>query len=200
MKEKILFCDIGNVLLFFDLFKSINRFLQIGSKSARQVLPRLFDAAYLADLETGKISAQQFYRQACAMFGMRLPFERFCAIWNDIFEENVPLTRWITRTSRSYRVFLVSNTNDLHFDHIATRYSFVQGLAGAIVSSRVGLRKPDPRIFVHALQRAGVSAKQVFYLDDVWEHVYSARRCGISAHRYTDPFTAIAQWNRFLKV
>ena len=197
--EKVLFCDIGNVLLFFDLFRSINRFLILGTRPARHVLPIVFDTSFVEDLELGRIGPRAFYEKACGLFGMRITYTEFCRIWNDIFTENHPMTRWIKNTSARHRVYLVSNTNFFHYSAVRLRYDFFRYVTGSVISCEIRLRKPDPRIFVYAMAMAGVKARQVFYLDDIWQHVHAARRCGIRAERYVNPWMAQESWCRFLK-
>ena len=196
--ERVIFCDIGNVLLFFDLFKSINRFLARGTKSSREVLPIIFEFSFLADLELGKVTPKEFHKKASKVFGMKIPFQEFCEIWTDIFQENRPMTRWIKEMSARHRIYILSNTNQLHYDFVKTRYDMFHSVHGAVISHEVGLRKPDPRFFCLALKMADIPARNVFYLDDVWEHVHGARRVGIHAQRFIDFAIAMEDWKRFL--
>ncbi|MFE6285989.1 HAD family hydrolase [Streptomyces sp. NPDC057877] len=55
-------------------------------------------------------------------------------------------------------------------------------LADDIVSSaRVGLAKPDPRIFELAAERAGVRLDRCLFVDDTLENVVAARELGMRA-------------------
>jgi epoxide hydrolase-like predicted phosphatase len=54
-------------------------------------------------------------------------------------------------------------------------------------SSEVGMRKPDPAIFHHALETAGVSAAQAIFLDDFAGNVEAAAELGMATvHVGTD--------------
>ncbi|GGP53770.1 hypothetical protein GCM10010185_27530 [Saccharothrix coeruleofusca] len=55
-----------------------------------------------------------------------------------------------------------------------------------VISGRVGLRKPDPRIFEHTLQRLGLPAHRCAFFDDAPANVEGARAVGLHAHRHTD--------------
>lgn len=48
-------------------------------------------------------------------------------------------------------------------------------------TSRIGFAKPDPRVFAHAAQRAGVPVERCLFVDDTWEHVEAARAAGMHA-------------------
>jgi putative hydrolase of the HAD superfamily len=48
-----------------------------------------------------------------------------------------------------------------------------------VVSDAVGLRKPDPAIFHHALQRTGLSPANIIHVGDSPEDVHGAQAAGI---------------------
>lgn len=48
-------------------------------------------------------------------------------------------------------------------------------------TSRIGVAKPDARVFEHAAQRAGVPLKRCLFIDDTLGHVESARGLGLQA-------------------
>ncbi|XVV07762.1 HAD family hydrolase [Actinosynnema sp. CA-248983] len=55
-----------------------------------------------------------------------------------------------------------------------------------VISGRIGLRKPDPRIFTHTLDLIGLPAHRCVFLDDAPVNVEGARAVGLHAHRHTD--------------
>ncbi|MEU4803796.1 HAD family phosphatase [Actinosynnema sp. NPDC023587] len=55
-----------------------------------------------------------------------------------------------------------------------------------VVSGRVGLRKPDPRIFAHTLDVLDLPAHRCAFVDDAPVNVEAARAAGLHAHRHTD--------------
>ncbi len=197
--KKIIFCDLGNVLVFFDMFKCVHRYMALGTRPAREVLPELFKNGFFTDLDIGHCSNREFYEKACRVFKMRLGFDRFRDIWNDIFDENVLLTRWIIELSKKHRVFLISNTNALHYEFLRRRYDFFRYVSGTVASHEAGLRKPDPRIFYRALNMAGVTARNAFFLDDMQANVNAALRCGLHARRYVDVPTAMRDFQQFVR-
>ncbi|CCH31541.1 HAD family phosphatase [Actinosynnema sp. NPDC047251] len=55
-----------------------------------------------------------------------------------------------------------------------------------VISGRVGLRKPDPKIFAHTLEVIGLPAHRCAFVDDAPANVDAARAVGLHAHRHTD--------------
>lgn len=67
-----------------------------------------------------------------------------------------------------------------HFHHI-------------IESSKVGLRKPDPRIYELACATVGAAAAEVVFLDDLGVNLKPAAALGMTTIKVIDPDDALAQ-------
>ncbi len=61
---------------------------------------------------------------------------------------------------------------------------------GVVISGEVGMRKPEPRIFHHALGLIGLPAERCVFIDDMEPNVLAARELGISGiHHLAVPDT-----------
>ena len=60
-----------------------------------------------------------------------------------------------------------------------------------VESSKVGLRKPDPRIYQHACDLLGVPPDRCIYLDDLGINLKPARALGMRTIKVVDPDIAI---------
>ena len=66
-------------------------------------------------------------------------------------------------------------------------------------SSEVGMRKPDPRIYLLALERlGGIEPARAVFLDDAPGNVDGARRAGLHAIEVVDPEQAIVELRALL--
>jgi putative hydrolase of the HAD superfamily len=77
------------------------------------------------------------------------------------------------------RLFLLSNTNAMHFDHIRRRFEVLEAFEEALLSFELGVGKPEPEIWREALRRAGLPPARCAYVDDILEYVETARRLGL---------------------
>lgn len=59
-------------------------------------------------------------------------------------------------------------------------------------SCKLGMRKPDPRVYRHACERLAVRPREVIYLDDIGSNLKPARELGIRTILVTDPDQALA--------
>jgi putative hydrolase of the HAD superfamily len=67
-----------------------------------------------------------------------------------------------------------------------------------VESSRVGLRKPDPRIYELACQTLGVAPAEAVFLDDIGRNLKAARELGMRTIKVDAPEPALAELTRHL--
>ena len=69
-----------------------------------------------------------------------------------------------------------------------------------IESSKVGLRKPDPAIYLLACERLGVAPEETVFLDDFGVNLKAARELGMTTIKVEDPATALEELERAVGV
>lgn len=80
-------------------------------------------------------------------------------------------------------VVLVTNSTDALDDQLA--HLGLADLATAVInSSKIGIAKPDPRIYQLAAERVGVAPEHCVYVDDKIENVNAARSLGMIGIHY----------------
>ena len=72
-----------------------------------------------------------------------------------------------------------------HFEHVIRTNTFLAEYQTHTsgLSFQLSEMKPSPAFFKKCLQKAGLRAEQIFFLDDSAENVMAARRLGIDAHQ-----------------
>ncbi len=66
-------------------------------------------------------------------------------------------------------------------------YGFLDRFQDVVVSGQVRMRKPDPDIYVHALERFGLDAREAVFVDDLIENVDAAREIGMTGILFEGP-------------
>jgi epoxide hydrolase-like predicted phosphatase len=70
----------------------------------------------------------------------------------------------------------------------------VRALFDAFVeSSVVGMRKPDPRIYLHVCERLRVEPVQAVFLDDIGRNLKAARELGMATVKVEEPGAALRE-------
>jgi HAD superfamily hydrolase (TIGR01509 family) len=187
--EVILF-DLGNVILPFDHHQMGEKLLQFSLKKETEDPKKIF--AYLFDLhtgavnlyETGKMSSLEFFQSLKDFFHLQISFDEFTTIWNDIFTENEDVSDIIRSLKGKKRLGLVSNTNALHFDYIASTFPVVHSFDRWILSHEVGFKKPSPEIYRKAIEWASVEPQKILFIDDMQRNVEAAVSLGIQGIQF----------------
>jgi putative hydrolase of the HAD superfamily len=69
-----------------------------------------------------------------------------------------------------------------------------------VISGEVGLRKPDPAIFHHALDLLGLPPHECAFIDDIEHNVRAAEELGIAGVHHTDAETTVSRLEGLLGV
>src|SRR3990170_3516731 len=101
----------------------------------------------------------------------------------------------IERLKKDFRLCLLSNTNELHFEFIRKNFPVVYKFDMWVLSYEAGVMKPDPEIFRIALRKAGIEAEEAIFIDDIRGHVFGAQGLGINSVE----FKSVAQITRFIE-
>ena len=68
-----------------------------------------------------------------------------------------------------------------------------------INSAFVGMRKPEQRIYMHALEKLGVRAEHAVFLDDNRVNLEAARACGLNVVEVKQPVAALEKLEAVIK-
>jgi HAD superfamily hydrolase (TIGR01509 family) len=181
---KAAFFDIGNVLLQFEVRTVVRKIAAIVGSHPLRVTKLMWSRNLIDGVERGEITPSELY----AIFQEELKYEcdfpEFVQIWCAHFSVDRKAVGLLKRVSRKVPTYLLSNTNRLHFQYIQANYAFPKYVRGAVLSHRLGLRKPEEAIYKAALKRARVSATEAFFVDDSSENVAAAKKLGIHAVRF----------------
>ena len=105
---------------------------------------------------------------------MMLPMHRSIALLHELAERSIPL-------------FALSNWAAETFERTHHLFPFLSSFEGLVISGRIGLAKPDPRIFRHLLDSHGLSAGDTLFVDDRTSNVEAARALGIEGLLFEGP-------------
>jgi putative hydrolase of the HAD superfamily len=83
----------------------------------------------------------------------------------------------------------------------AARWQEVMDLFDVVIeSSRLGVRKPEPRFFELTCAQLGIEPRQAVYLDDLGPNLKPARAMGMRTIKVEDPQVAIAELEQALEI
>jgi glucose-1-phosphatase len=183
---KAVIFDFGNVICTFDMLLFVDRIRPLTTMPAsrmREILHRSFDLG--REYETGLITSDQFFQQISQRYALSIPRQDFIRAFTDVFTP-IPSTLQLIRMLKpSYRLGLLSNTNEWHYEHVIKRYDVYPLFDAVTVSFEVGAMKPAEKIYRDALTKLDVRPDNCIYIDDLQENLDGAAQLGIHGILYT---------------
>lgn len=191
MRTPALVFDCGNVVAYFDYRKAAERVGRPLGLSGEVLLDRVRAAGLtplLQRFERGRMTAEAFGEEFCALAGLKLTHQEFVAAWSDIFWLNDSVAALIADLKgQGYTLVLGSNTNDLHAAQF--RRQFADSLAHfdrMVLSHELGHVKPSAAFYIACAEAAGASPGECVFIDDLPENVEGARLAGLIGLHYRD--------------
>ena len=146
-------------------------------------------------LEDGSLPAEEFERMLAAELvtvdGAPVAAEGLIRRMFHAFHPVEPMYEALRAVrAAGVRTALLSNSwgNDY------PREVFAELFDAVVISAEVGMRKPDERIYRHALERVGgPPPEQCVFIDDVRHNVEAARALGMHAVHHTSPDTTLEE-------
>jgi len=180
--------DFGQVLLNINPELSAKAFIRLGIREGVDFWGSRSSSEALINLEKGVISPDEFRNSALEKLVQGVTPQQVDDAWNalllDLPAKRVELLKSL---GNKYRLFLLSNTNQIHYECYVSRFVKEYGFGlGELFeklwfSHQIGLVKPDPEIFRYVLKDAGLKADETLFIDDTMMHVVAAQSVGINA-------------------
>ena len=184
---RVLFFDIGNVLVRFDLAGLLKDFAWAAGSSPWRVARLVWSRRLIDDVERGKLTGAGLHAAVREQTGYAGDLDDFRRLWCGRFRLDERGAALFRRLARKRPVYLLSNTNALHWEHIRKRYAFAREGAGAVLSFEVGARKPERAIYAAACAAAGAAPEDCLFIDDLAANVAGAKAAGLRALLFKTP-------------
>jgi putative hydrolase of the HAD superfamily len=181
--------DLGGVLYNSDQRLSIDALKTLVLIYLDQFLLEAGREQVFERFDRGELSPGDFRQALRKLSGLNVPDEQIDAAWNamllDFPEYRIDLLEGLRR---HYRLFLLSNTNAIHYPHYQRYMQQTFGLDGldhlfekTYLSHQIGMRKPDAEVYEHIIKENELLPEETLFVDDTLQHVEGARGVGLKA-------------------
>ena len=181
MIKNIIF-DFGDIFINLDKPAVFKLLAQFGYTKATPEMDKI-----LKDYEMGLISSSDFISKLNSIFPNAKPKELINA-WNSILldfpEYRLDFLEKLA-TENKFRLFLLSNTNEIHIDYVINdmgieRFErFKACFEKFYLSHEINHRKPNSNIYEYVLTENELIAEETFFIDDMKENTDTASALGI---------------------
>ena len=181
---------IKNIIFDFgDVFINLDKQATLKAFEKHKIKGKEFPSELLHTswkYEKGELSTEKFIHRFVDYFGFSN--EDFKDIWNSILLD-FPIHRLAflkhLNESKKYRLFLLSNTNDLHISWIQEDWGselyeeFKSQFEQFYLSHEIGMRKPNADIYEFVLNENNLVAEETLFIDDTEGNTLAAEQLGI---------------------
>ena len=183
--------DLGGVLVDLDFKAAINGLQKAGFANVKEQLQAFDREGIFQKFELGEMSADEFRSAIRENSTVSLTDEEVDALWNAMLLE-VPREKLelILHLRGKYMVYLLSNTNSIHWDYVCKNAFNYRGFRvndyfeETFLSYEMHLAKPDKAIFEKVLEEANLLPEETLFIDDSEANCKAASELGIHTHHY----------------
>lgn len=185
--EKVIF-DLGKVLVRFDV-KNLFRKILPNEKEVDFFLNNVCTWEWHINQDTqydtsnaGKDLINRFpkYKKAILAF-----YERFLEMIDGTYDKNVALA--LSLKKKGIPIYILSNFPGDQFDKFMSKNDFLKEFNGMVVSGKVGVKKPDPKIYKMAIDQFDCEPNKTLFIDDRIENIDAAKKFGIQTIHLINP-------------
>ena len=181
--------DMGGVLVGLDAARCAAAFREIGCGEIVAYVEEHRTEDLFLDTELGRIGTHAFCDEVRRICSADTPDERIVWAWNELLVATPmeKLKRLKLLKEQGHRLFLLSNTNVMHWQRCRDEFFKADGLSAddyferVFLSFEMHLAKPSPDIFLEALREAGIDASSTLFIDDSEANCRAAESVGINA-------------------
>lgn len=187
---KNLIFDFGGVLVNLDKDICVAEFKKINAEDIAHYVDFCIQEDLFHELEIGAITVPEFCQEVRRKApGCTGTDQQIVDAWASLLTD-VPVYRLeaLQELKKKYRLFLLSNTNEIHWDMAENRFfRQIEGLGvedyfeNIYLSNRLGMIKPSREIFELVLKENGLEADETLFIDDSPKNCAAAESVGIHA-------------------
>jgi putative hydrolase of the HAD superfamily len=183
-KIKNIIFDLGGVIINIDNSLLIQAFSEIGLPNFEAFFYKEEHRNLFDDFEKGMISSQIFRNELKLHCRQGTSDDEIDAAWNsmllDIPKERLEL---LVQIKKTYRIFLLSNTNEIHMrfinNYLVERFGmadFKEIFEKVYYSFEVNMQKPDAKIFELVIDQNNLEKEETLFIDDTLQHIEGANK------------------------
>lgn len=191
--------DLGGVFMDIDFSRTEQAFVNLGVANFNELFTQHHASPLFEDLETGKVSPEEFYEFFRTEAKINLTDEQIKNAWNALLI-NFPAERleWLEQIKQRYNIYLFSNTNQIHYDAFMDIFrnetgmeDFNQYFIKAYYSQTLGLSKPYKEAYLKIIEEQNLIAVETLFIDDTPKNITGAKEAGLQVILLSPPLTVL---------
>ncbi len=196
---KAVLFDIGRVLIHYE--HAVTLRAMAGFCGADEETLGALMLELEPDFQRGRMDRNAYHTHFVQRVAAPDDFDAFCAAFSAGHTRNDEALAYALELEQRPDVLVgvISNTNEIHVDWLDENLPELDQFDLVMMSSEVGMTKPDPALFRLALDLLEVPPDRALFIDDMEEYVAGARAIGMAAivHRdWAETRPLLEEWLR----
>jgi len=183
--------DFGDVICDIDFNRTVAAFSRLSKSTLSISVENYIHHPVFGGLEKGDISLAEFRNEVRHLLQTDASDDAIDEAWAQvIINSDQERMNMLKHLKQHYRLFLLSNTNDIHIDTAFQRINssfdvdFRSMFDEVYFSHQLGMAKPDANIYNYVLDDAHIIASETLFIDDNKANVEAAERLGFKTYHY----------------
>jgi len=178
--------DFGGVIINISHERLELAFKSLGIHDFENLFNQASQSELFQQFEVGQITPREFRNGVRKLTGLNIQDDILDDTWNQIIgdypKQRIDLLKAL---KRRYKLFLLSNTNKIHYDYYINKfrvefgYDFQSLFHNAYWSFKMGKRKPDPDAYYEILNNEKLVSSETLFIDDSKQNIYAAESLGL---------------------
>ena len=179
--------DLGKVLLNLDFNASVVAFQKLGLKTDVLDNKQAYSDPVFYELEVGKVTPKEFCNRLRKVLNNQdandLQIED--AWYSMILDVPANRVKVVQELSKSYNVYLFSNTNQIHIERLHRAFKAEHGIdfpslfVKDYYSHEIHERKPDLSSYQKVIELSGINPEESIFIDDLEKNIIGAQQSGL---------------------
>lgn len=179
--------DLGKVLLNLDFNASVVAFQKLGLKTDVLDNKQAYSDPVFYELEVGKVTPKEFCNRVRKVLNNQdatdLQIED--AWYSMILDVPANRVKVVQELSKSYNVYLFSNTNQIHIERLHRAFKaehaidFPSLFVKDYYSHEIHERKPDLSSYQKVIELSGINPEESIFIDDLEKNIIGAQQSGL---------------------
>jgi putative hydrolase of the HAD superfamily len=197
--------DLGGVIVNLNPQLTVDGFRKLGWSNFYNEETKSFNQQLFKLFEKGNSSSAEFRDLVRESSQLALTDNQIDEAWNAMILD-FPTVRieYIHELKKEYRLFLLSNTNEIHESKFESDFMVKFGYAlgelfeHSFYSHTMGLRKPNADIFQEVLRLTELDVSETLFIDDILQNTEGAQSVGLHV-LHIEPGTLLERLPNHLK-